>query len=83
MRIEEMLVEMVRKYDTMDSNGRRGAEGLAIRKEIELVGTTAAFFGGYDGMKKLHDAAEEFVNNDNSVGFYLNLIWDGIGGWFS
>lgn len=83
MIIEQTLVELVKEYDAMDSNERRADKGQAIRKNIQLIGLTAAFFGGYDAMIKLHDAAEELVGSDNSVGYYLNQIWDGIGGWWS
>ena len=74
--IEQHLVDLVREWDGMDSAERRdSARGKAI--------LPAAFFGGFDGMKKLHDAAEEIVGFDNSVGFWINRLWDGIGGWCS
>jgi hypothetical protein len=53
----------------------------AVIEKIRLIGTTAAFFGGFHAMEKLHDAAEALVGNDNSVGSRLNGLWDGIGGW--
>lgn len=75
------LVKMVQKYELMSSYERDGVEGKKLREMIHLVGSTAAFFGRYDGMKKLHDAAEKAVGNDNSIGYRLNLMWDRIGGW--
>ena len=82
--IEQHLVDLVREWDGMDSAERRdSARGKAILPDILLIGQTAAFFGGFDGMKKLHDAAEEIVGFDNSVGFWIHRLWDGIGGWCS
>ena len=82
--IDHQLFELVREWDRMDSAERRdSARGKAIQHDIELIGQTAAFFGGYDAMKRLHDAAEEIVGYDNSIGYWLNPLWDRIGGWCS
>jgi hypothetical protein len=82
--IDHHLFTLVREWDRMEQDERRdSARGKAIRHDIELIGQTAAFFGGFDGMKKLHDAAEQIVGFDNSVGFWINRLWDGIGGWCS
>lgn len=81
--IEHYLVAAIKTWDGLTPDQRRSTKGLALRKEVELIGKTAAFFGGYDGMKRLHDACEQLVGNDNSVGYYLNHMWDGIGGWCS
>lgn len=71
--IEQTLVDLVKNLDEERNDA-------AIEK-IRLIGSTAAFFGGYPAMEKLHDAAEVLVGNDNSVGSRLNGLWDGIGGW--
>lgn len=81
--IENVLIELVQEWDQMDKQQRQGARGQAIYHDIRLIGQTAAFFGGFDGMIALHDAAEALVGRDNSVGYYLNLLWDRIGGWCS
>lgn len=83
MTIENTVVELVKEYDAMNSSERGEDRGQAIRKDIRLIGTTAAFFGGADGMTELHDAAEALVGKDNSVGYWLNKLWDGIGGWWA
>ena len=83
MDIVQRLVNLVHEWDGMDTTQRRDPRGLSIRHDIVLIGQTAAYFDGYDGMKKLHDDAEALVGNDNSVGFWLNTLWDGIGGWCS
>ena len=51
--------------------------------QLRLIGATAAFYGGHDAMKKLHDAAEELVSQSNESGFYINRAWDMIGGWMA
>lgn len=82
--IEQHLVALVQAWDRMESEQRRNSvSGKAILHDIHLIGQTAAFFGNYDGMIALHDAAEEIGGNDNSVGYWLNSMWDGIGGWCS
>lgn len=81
MSIERTIVEMVQKFDALEDKST--AEAHAIVDQLRLIGSTAAFFGGYAGMIKLHDAAERIVGSDNSVGYYLNRMWDGIGGWCS
>ncbi|MEW5891250.1 MAG: hypothetical protein AB1768_19955 [Pseudomonadota bacterium] len=78
-----LLVEMVREYEKPDQDERRGDTGKVLLEKIRTAGRTAAFFGGFDGMKQLHDAAEALVANDNSVGYWLNRMWDGIGGWWA
>lgn len=90
------LVEWARQFEALKDQ-RRGLtyrdpvdlrDGLdaridALAERIQVVGVTAAFFGGYDGMRKLHDAAEALVGRDNSVGGILNRLWDGVGGWWA
>lgn len=81
IQMATILVSAVREFNGMDSGERKEEKGKLLLKEILTAGRTAAFFGGYDGMKQLHDAVEELVGNDNSIGYYLNYMWDGIGGW--
>ena len=52
-----------------------------LYEKILLIGETAAFFGDYEAMKSLHDAAERLVGNNNSIGYHLNHIWHGVGTW--
>jgi len=86
MSYEDMptrLVALVREFEELSSAERGDAEGQALKTQIRLAGLCASFFGGYDGMKRLHDAAEQLVGNDNSIGFRLNYMWDGVGGCWS
>lgn len=90
------LIDWVRQYDGLkqerraltyrDPMEKRDALDeriYALAYRIQVAGVTASFFGGYDGMKRLHDAAEAVVGRDNSVGANLNRLWDGIGGWWA
>lgn len=77
------LVAMVREFGSMDKGERKEEKGRELLGKIRVSGHTAAFFGGYEAMKQLHDAAEELVGNDNSIGRVLNNEWDGIGGWWA
>lgn len=73
MVIEKTLVDLVQQYaEDRDEE---------TKEKIRLIGSTAAFFGGFNAMNQLHDAAERLVGNDNSIGGRLNGLWDGIGGW--
>jgi hypothetical protein len=82
--IAQHIVALVQEWDRMDTEQRRNSgRGKGILHDIHLIGQTAAFFGDYDGMKELHDAAEALVGRDNSVGYWLNTMWDGIGSWQS
>jgi hypothetical protein len=83
MQIEHYLVAAIKTWDGMTPDERRNPAGLALRNEVKAIGMTAAFFGDYDAMKRLHDAAEDLVGNDNSVGYWLNTMWDQIGDWCS
>ena len=75
------LVALVQAFERLDSSQRRSAEGQALKEKIQIAGMTASFFGGFAAMKRLHDAAEALVGNDNSIGYRLNYMWDGIRGW--
>ena len=81
--IEETIVEMTRELAEL--RGQSDPEIDARRDELysrlRLIGATAAFYGGYDAMKKLHDAAERLVGNSNKAGYYISRAWDMIGGW--
>lgn len=83
--IQETIVEITRELDEL--RGERDPEPCMRRDELyvrlRLIGATAAFYGGYDAMKKLHDAAERLVGNTNEAGYYINKAWDMIGGWMS
>lgn len=89
MPIEQTLVKLVEEYNALkrkESASFAAPDDTQIKAvigKIHLIGHTAAFFGGYDGMKALHDAAEALVGSDNSVGYILNQAWDGIGGWWA
>lgn len=77
------LVHKVKQWDKMSEQEREGPVGTTLYLEIRAAGHAASFFGGYDGMKALHDACEDLVDDDNSVGGHLNHLWDMIGGWLS
>jgi len=79
--IEEKIVALVKEWAGIERSQREQARGQEILHDLQLIGRTAAFFDGYWGMKKLHDAAEDIVGNDNSIGYWLNWMWDGIGSW--
>lgn len=85
MLIQAELIGLVREIESM--RGDRSAEAEAarevVREKIKLIGRTAAFFGGFDGMTKLHNAVEEMTGNRNEIGDVLNRTWDGIGGWWA
>jgi len=78
-----MVCDLVRQYDELPRRDQDGVAGNALRDKVRTIGRVAAYFGGFDAMKKLHDAAEDAVGNDNSVGYWLNQFWDGIGGWWA
>lgn len=73
---------MVKQYEAIPNQDKSEEAAQQIIDKLRLIGRTAAFFGGYDGMKRLHDAAEALVGSDNSIGYRLNYVWDGIGGWW-
>ena len=85
MNIQEQLIgltgDMIRLRGT--STAQADSERNQVRDKIQIIGRTAAFFGGFDGMTKLHNACEAMTGNCNEVGDVLNRAWDGIGGWFS
>lgn len=82
-QIEQHIVEIVREFDSLPRPARDSERGKAILNELVLIGQTAAFFGGFEGMIELHNAAEHLVGDSNEVGYYLNQAWDGIGGWWA
>lgn len=74
----DILVKLVQDWKSVPDSSRKKS---VLLTNIILMGRTAAFFGGYDAMIKLYDAAEKRVGDNNSVGYWLNYMWDSIGGW--
>ena len=76
------LIALVRRGVELGIGSKdQASEGQALMAQIRSIGLTASFFGGFDGMKKLHDAAEAATGCTNEIGYVLNLAWDRIGGW--
>jgi len=44
---------------------------------IQLIGRTAHFFGGFDGMTRLHNAFQKAGGDTGK----LNRFWDRVGAW--
>lgn len=78
-----LLAQLALQYENLSRSEQEKGAGKEIVNKVQTIGRTAAWFGGFDAMKQLHDAAEETVGNDNSVGYQLNWMWDGIGGWWA
>lgn len=81
--IEGQLIALARRMSEMRGESNVDAERDAVREAIRTIGRTAAFFGGYDAMKQLHDAVEDMTGATNEIGFELNFAWSGIGGWWA
>lgn len=83
--IQEELIELVRELKSLRGDTSQSADDGrdAITEKIRTIGRAAAFFGGYDGMKRLHDACESMTGDTNEIGEVLNRKWDMIGGWLS
>lgn len=83
MTIQQELIDLCRRL--MQLRGGTSVEATSeldlVRAQIRLIGRTAAFFGGFGGMSKLHDACEEATGNRNEIGGVLNGAWDGIDNW--
>lgn len=74
----ELLVEMIREYESLED--RKSEAGIALLERIRIAGHTASFFDPCHGMDKLHDAAIT-AGNDVNIGRWLNYMWNGVGGW--
>jgi hypothetical protein len=83
VEIEVQLIALARRMTELRGVSGVDAERDAVREAIRTIGRTAVFFGGFDAMKRLHDAVEAMTGATNEIGFELNFAWDGIGGWWS
>lgn len=85
MLIQDQLIALTREIEGLrgDRSPEASARRDVIREDIKIIGRTSAFFGGFDAMKKLHDACEDMTGRRNEVGNVLNRTWDGIGGWWA
>lgn len=72
----EELVALVQQYDQLKD--RDTPEGAALIARVRAMGWAASFFGGYEGMSKLCQAAEEL---DRKAGYWINYTWHDIAGW--
>lgn len=83
MDIQEQLIGLARDMIRLrgDSTAEAETERDQVREKIQIIGRTAAFFGGFNGMTKLHDACEAMTGNRNEIGDVLNRAWDRIGDW--
>lgn len=83
VEVEVQLIALARRMTALRGLTCVDVERDAVREAIRTIGRTAAFFGGYDAMKRLHDAVEDMTGSTNEIGYELNFAWDGIGGWWS
>lgn len=85
MDIQEQLIGLARDMIRLrgNSTAQADADRDQVREKIQIIGRTAAFFGGFDGMTKLHNSCEAMTGNRNEIGDVLNRAWDGISGWYS
>lgn len=85
MEIPEQLIGLVRDIIRLrgDTSLEANKERELVLEKIQIIGRTATFFGGFDGMKKLHDTCEAMTCNRNEIGNVLNSAWDNIGDWCS
>ena len=85
MLIEDQLIALTREMVSLrgDSSQEATDRRDIVREHIKIIGCTAAFFGGSEAMKKLHDACEDKTGKRNEVGEVLNLAWDGISNWWA
>lgn len=85
MLIQDQLIALTRELETLcgDDSGEATERRSVVREQIRTIGRTAAFFGGYEGMAKLHDACESRTGSTNEIGSVLNRTWDDIGGWWA
>ena len=68
------------EYETRNDHQNKKANELrlqALAKELEIIGETAAFFGGYRAMLELNHAIIEAGGHSAT----LNEMWWGICGW--
>ena len=74
MKIQHELIELVNKMIGLegDSSEQANLERDQVREKIQMIGRTAAFFGGFGGMAQLHDACEDLTGNRNVIGYELN-----------
>lgn len=72
--LEKLMILGDRTKTSADENEDK--EGL---NAIRLIGLTADFFGGFDGMTRLHNAFEKSGGNT----YKMNRFWDQIGTWCS
>jgi hypothetical protein len=83
VEVEVQLIALARRMSELRGMPGFDAERDAVREAIRTIGRTAAFFGGFKAMKRLHDAVEDQTGATNEIGYELNSAWDGIGGWWS
>lgn len=62
-------------YDSRSPDEKARAK-VALEK-FRLIGRTAAFFGGYEGMLALNDA----IVTGGGDSAWTNRMWEGIAGW--
>lgn len=82
--IVEQLVEMlvkVRSLREVHGTNRQPEVGLIV--QIQLVGHTANYFGGYEAMSKLYSDVDRVAPRGNDIGSILDKAWHGIGTWLS
>ena len=77
MLIQNQLIDLARDMIRLrgDRSAAADAERDQVREKIEIIGRTAAFFGGFDGMTKLHNECEAMTGKTNEIGDVLNREW--------
>lgn len=79
-KLIELLVQ-VRGLREVHGTNRKFEENLIL--EIQLVGHTANYFGGYEAMSKLYSDVDGAAPKGDDLGSILDKAWHGIGTWLS
>lgn len=75
------LIQQVRALTAIPKCDHEEPAAQLLLTEIRAIGMTADAFDGFEGMERIHDAAEEETGWRNEIGGALNWMWDGIGEW--
>lgn len=83
--LEQIILDITSELSGLSSSEdhQDQARTAELYLQLRLIGTTAAFCGGLDAMRRLYTTVERLAGKSYRAGHYINQAWHGVGEWWA